>query len=445
MILFQQLVFALALLTTAYFISKRVKFLRRNILLGKPIGRVDNVSERFKRTLLMAFGQQKMFDKPLVGIMHLIIYVGFLIINIELLEIVLDGLTGKHRLFASSLGDNYPYLINFFELLALGVVISCIIFFARRNLLKIDRFQKPELKGFPFKDANIILIWEVALMVCLYTMNATDSILQTRANESEFLKEHFPQVGSFLISSALIPLYEGLSTPSLIALERVAWWLHIVGILVFAVYVTYSKHLHILLAFPQVFYASLKPKGEMENMTSVTKEVKIMLGLEQPDANPASVGTFGVKDVPDLKWTDILSAYACTECGRCTQACPANQTGKKLSPRKIMMDIRDRADELGKLLDKDGDINDGKSLYGSYTTKEELLACTSCNACVEACPLNINPLSIILEQRRYMAMEESGTPASWNSMFQNIENNQAPWAFAASDRFRWAEEAATKS
>jgi heterodisulfide reductase subunit C len=440
MAIVQQLLFLASISVAGYFIFKRVKFLRRNILLGKPVGSVGDSSERLKQTLLIAFGQKKMFDKPFVGFMHLLIYVGFLIINVELLEIVLDGLTGQHRLFATILGSLYPLLINFFELLALGVVVSCVIFFARRNFLKIDRFQKPELQGFPMKDANTILVWEVVLMFCLYTMNATDSILQIRVEESEYIKNHFTPVGSFAISSSLIPIYKGLGTSVLLVIERMAWWIHILGIMGFAAYVTYSKHLHIMLAFPQVYYANLKPKGEIENMATVTKEVKIMLGLEQPDANPAPVGTFGVKEVTDLKWTDILSAYSCTECGRCTQACPANQTGKKLSPRKIMMDVRDRADELGNLLDSGKDINDGKSLYGTYTTKEELMACTTCNACAEACPLNINPLSIILQERRYIAMEESGTPASWNSMFQNIENNQAPWAFSSSDRFKWGED-----
>lgn len=437
----QVVLFLIILGVAGFLIGKRVKFIRRNILLGKKIGPVDQPGERWKNTLLIAFGQKKMFDKPFVGFMHFLIYAGFLIINIEVLEIVLDGITGQHRLFSSFLGNLYGTFISIFEMLALGVVISCVVFLMRRNVTKVERFQKPEMKGWPTLDANTILIWEIVLMGFLYTMNATDAILQGR--EGEYVAAHYPQVGSFAISGLFIPLFEGLDTGVLIALERIAWWLHIAGILAFAVYVTYSKHLHIALAFPNVFYASLKPKGEMTNMDAVTNEVKIMLGMAQDSggAPPAEIGTFGAKDVKDLTWKNLMDAYSCTECGRCTQQCPANQTGKKLSPRKIMMDTRDRLEEYGKVLDTHGpNHDDGKSLYGTYTTKEELMACTTCNACVEACPVGISPLDIILQQRRYIAMEESATPASWNAMFQNLENNQAPWAFPPTDRFNWASE-----
>lgn len=441
--IFQQLTFLAAVVVLALLVAKRVKFIRRNILLGKKIGPVDNKPERIKNMLLLAFGQKKMFDRPFVGLMHFVIYIGFVLINIEVLEIILDGLFGTHRLFAPYLGGLYTFLIGFFEFLAFGVMVTCVVFWMRRNVFKVKRFHKPEMEGWAFRDANIILVWEVVLMVCLFTMNATDSVLQGRIEESAYVKGHYHEAGTFLISGLFIGIFEGFSTHNLIFVERIAWWFHILGIFAFAIYVTYSKHLHIALAFPTTFYADMKPKGEMQNMDDVTAEVKDMLGLESNTAstNDEEIGTFGAKDVTDLSWKNLLDAYSCTECGRCTSVCPANQTGKLLSPRKIMMDTRDRVEEVGKNIDQHGaDHDDGKALYGDYTTKEELMACTTCNACVEACPININPLSIILQERRYIAMEESDTPASWNSMFQNIENNQAPWAFPASDRFSWADE-----
>lgn len=441
--LFQQLCFVGLIAATALIIGKRIKTISRNIKLGRSEDRSGNKDERVKKMLLLAFGQKKMFDRPFIGLMHFTIYAGFLIINIEILEIILDGITGKHRLFAPLLGSLYPYLIGFFELLALGVIVTCLIFLFRRSSGLIPRFEKPEMKGWPSKDGKIILIWEIALMLALFTMNATDSILQGRGSESQYISSHFHQVGSFLVSQAFVPIYENLSTGTLIAIERISWWIHISGIFAFSIYITYSKHLHIALAFPNTYFSDLQPKGEMKNMDAVTKEVKIMLEMESgsSDAAEEEVATFGARDVTDLTWKNIMDAYSCTECGRCTSVCPANQTGKKLSPRKIMMDVRDRAEEFGYNIDSKGkEYDDGKSLYGDYTSKEELMACTTCNACVEACPIHINPLDIILQQRRYIAMEESDTPASWNAMFSNIENNQAPWAFPPTDRFKWSEE-----
>jgi heterodisulfide reductase subunit C len=440
--LVQQLFFLAALAAAAVAVTSRVKRIAGNIRLGRSLDRTDRPSERLKTMLLIAFGQKKMFDKPFVGLMHFIIYAAFIIVNIEVLEIVLDGLLGTHRLFAPYLGGAYNLLLNFFELLALGVVITCVIFLIRRNSRLIPRFWGREMTQWPRLDANIILMAEIVLMLCLFTMNATDSILQTR-EDSAYAIAHYPKVGAFLVSGLLVPLYKGLDTNMLIALERGAWWLHILGIMSFAVYVTYSKHLHIALAFPNTYFSNLEPKGKIDNMPVVTAEVKSMLGINDGngEATPQEITRFGAKDVEDLTWKNLMDAYSCTECGRCTASCPANITGKKLSPRKIMMDTRDRLEEKGELIAKFGQgYDDGKSLYGDYITKEEIMACTTCNACVDACPININPLDIIIQIRQYVAMEESATPASWNSMFANIENNAAPWAFSASDRFNWASE-----
>lgn len=442
--LFQQILFGSALLIFIALLSNRIGFIKSNIQMGKPLDRNDKPTERLKTMLLFAFGQKKMFDRPFVGIMHFIIYSGFLIINIEVLEIMLDGILGTHRLFAPFLGSVYPILIGFFELLALGVVFTCVIFLVRRNSHLIPRFWTKEMKGFAVLDANLILIFEIVLMFFLFTMNATDSILQTRGADSSYVAAHYHPVGSFLVSQFFIPLYKSFSTSQLFYLERFAWWFHILGIMGFGIYVTYSKHLHIALAFPNTYFSNLAPKGKFENMPVVTAEVKSMLGIA--DTTPAvestgAIGRFGAKDVEDLTWKNLMEAYSCTECGRCTAACPANMTGKLLSPRKIMMDTRDRMEEKGNNISEHGkDYQDGKSLYGDYVSKEELFACTTCNACAEACPVNINPLDIIVQLRQYVAMEESGTPAQWNSMFANIENNAAPWAFSPSDRFNWAEE-----
>jgi ferredoxin len=435
MIIVQQVLFLITLGVATYFIIRRVKFIKSNIALGKQEvvtslreGEAGDTSRRWKNVLLIAFGQKKMFKRPLPAVFHFFIYVGFLVINLEVLEFIIDGLAGTHRIFKPFLGDFYFVLMNMFELLAVLVLLACVVFLYRRNIQRLARFQSTELNGWPRKDANLILFTEIVLMFAIFTMNAND------------------HDGPFFFSSFIAPIFSGFTEHTRAIIERVAWWFHIIGILGFAVYVTYSKHLHIFMAFLNTYYARLEPKGEMHNMPVVTREVKSMLGLPADEhlAAPADqAGRFGAKDVNDLSRVHLMAAYSCTECGRCTSECPANLTGKKLSPRKIMMDVRDRMEEIGRTRENEGSgtsagMTAEKFLLGDYITKEEINACTSCNACVEACPVLINPLDIILELRRYVAMEESGSPAQWNSMFQNVETNFAPWKFPAADRFNWS-------
>ncbi len=434
---FWQIVFVIVSGVAIWLFFKKAKEIRRNILLGKEEDYSNQPSLRWKNVLLLAFGQKKMFRKPLVAVMHFIIYAGFIIINIEVLEIALDGLFGTHRIFSPFLGNFYPFLINGFELLAVGVLLVCIAFLARRNLLKLKRFISHDLDGWPRSDANYILITEIILMTLFLTMNAADTLLQQR-NYGHY---GLHPTGNFLFSSLFHPLFNGMSDKSLVALERTCWWLHILGIFTFLNYLPYSKHLHILLAFPNAYYTRLLPKGRMKNMPEIQHEV---LYAMQPELAPAEAVTplkFGAKDIMDLSWRNLLDAYSCTECGRCSAACPATLTGKKLSPRKIMMDTRDRTEAVSKNIHKNGSFtDDGKSLLHDYISVEELRACTTCNACVEECPVSISPLEIILELRRSLIMEESNAPQEWNGMFSNVENNFAPWKFSPDDRDAWVND-----
>lgn len=415
--------------------TRKVREIIRNINLGKPVNRSDNKKERWKVMALVAMGQSKMLDRPVAAILHIFIYVGFIIINVEVLEIIIDGLFGTHRIL-SFMGSFYNFLIGSFEILALLVLVACVIFLIRRNVLYIKRFHNKELTAWPKSDANIILVSEILLMTAFLTMDAADSLLQARG------VEHYVAAGAFPVSMMISSFLSNMSTESLIMLERICWWFHITGILIFLNYVPYSKHFHIFLAFPNTYYSNLNKKGRFNNMSNVTHEVNMMLHPEttSADAPPAEQG-FGAKDVRDLNWKQLMDSYSCTECGRCTSVCPANITGKALSPRKIMMDTRDRLEETGKNIDAKGiDFQDGKALFGDYITSEEILACTTCNACVEACPINIDPLSIIIDIRRYMIMEQSAAPAEWNGMFNKIENNGAPWQFSPADRLNWKDE-----
>jgi len=440
--LIPNIVFVVLLCIGGGFFIYNCKKLIRNIRLGKPINVQDNKKQRLKNMLRIALGQRKMTVRPVAAILHIIVYVGFFIINIELLEIVIDGIVGTHRIFAV-LGTFYNIVIGSFEVLALLVIVAIITFWVRRNLLKLSRFQKPELKGSAKKDANFILYAETTIMLLFLLMNAADAQLQA------LNAPHYLQAGYFPISKILIPLIESFSVGTLIIIERTCWWLHIIGILCFLNYLYYSKHLHILLAFPNTYFASLRPMGAFKVNEAITNEVKLMLNPEaDPFATTPESATppekFGIQDVTDLTWVQLLSAYTCTECGRCTDECPANLTGKKLSPRAIMMKTRDRIEEVGRNIDRHkGKFEpDGKTLLGDYITAEELWACTTCNACVEACPVSINPLEIIMDMRQYVVMEQSGAPNELNMMMNNIENNGAPWAYSQADRLQWADNKA---
>lgn len=434
-----QLIFIALTGIAVWLFAKKISQVRRNILLGRDEALDDNKPQRWTNVMLLAFGQKKMFRNPLVAVMHFIIYAGFIIINIEVLEIAIDGLFGTHRIFAKPLGSLYPWLINAFEFLAVGVLSVCIIFLIRRNILHVKRLWMKELDGWPKSDANYILITEILLMSLFLTMNAADTALQLPPREYGEYAHHI--TGNFAFSQFLHPLFNGMSDPSLMMLERTCWWLHIIGIFAFLNYLPYSKHLHILFAFPNAYYGKLEPKGKLENMPEIQNEV---LYAMQPELAPAdgqpSHKKFGAKDIFDLSWKNLLDAYSCTECGRCTAACPANITGKVLSPRLIMMKTRDRAEEVGKNINQHKTFtNDNKTLLHDYITPEELRACTTCQACVEECPVSINPLDIIVQLRRYLVMEESNAPQEWNAMFGNVENNFAPWKFSPDDRDKWAE------
>lgn len=447
------IVFIICLGVASFFFYRSISKIRRNILLGRDVDRSDNSSLRWKTMIRVALGQSKMVVRPIAGFLHIIVYAGFVIINLEILEIILDGIFGTHRIFSSWLGiEAYRFFISVFETLALLVLVACVVFLIRRNVVKISRFWKPEMKGWPASDANLILIAEVLLMTAFLTMDAADTVLMNSSADaltSAGLDKYSIgwTGGGFAISSFIVDILPN-DFGALYFIERFCWWFHIIGILGFLNYLAISKHLHIILAFPAVYYSNLKAKGQFDNLEAVKKEVELMF---DPSADPYAAppepeeGTvppsFGAKDVKDLSWKQLMDSYTCTECGRCTSECPANQTGKLLSPRKIMMDTRDRLTELGNYIDRNGlESEDGKTLINDYISPEELWACTSCNACTEACPVNLDPLSIIVDLRRYLVMEQSAAPAELNNMFTNIENNGAPWQFAQADRLNWKDE-----
>lgn len=434
------ILFLILLVVGFGFFTKNVKKLVRNIKLGRSIDRTDRASERWKNMAMIALGQSKMVKRPIAGILHIFVYVGFVIINIEMLEIIIDGLFGTHRAL-SFLGSFYNALIATFEVLAFLVIFAVVVFWIRRNILKLKRFNQKEMEGFPKKDANTIIYIETILMCFFLVMNAADYYLQTNNYG------HYTQVGSFPISSHIATLFNGMDLGTVALIERICWWGHIIGVMFFMNYLYYSKHLHILLAFPNTYFANLNPQGEFDNLASVTKEVKLMMDPNaDPFAAPAEpVGEpekFGAEDVMDLNWVQLLNAYSCTECGRCTSSCPANQTGKLLSPRKIMMATRDRLEDVSKNMDANNGsfVADGKTLLNDYITPEELWACNTCNACVEECPISISPLSIIMDMRRFLVMEQSAAPIELNNMMSNIENNGAPWQYNQMDRLNWKDE-----
>lgn len=433
--LIPNILFAIALIIGFGYFAKNVKKLIRNIKLGQDVSITDNKSQRWKNMALIAFGQTKMIRRPIAGILHFIVYVGFIVINIEMLEIIIDGLFGTHRVF-STIGKPYGILIGAFEVLALLVFVSVVLFWIRRNIIRLKRFWKSEMTSWPRNDGNNILYFEMVLMTLFLIMNATDTYFQGMNSGN-------------VVSQFIAPWFSSLSEGTLHIVERTAWWLHILGILVFLNYLYFSKHLHILLAFPNTYYGKIKPQGQFNNLEAVTNEVRMMMDPNvDPFAAPAegaessTPAKFGASDVQDLNWIQLLNAYTCTECGRCTSECPANQTGKKLSPRKIMMDTRDRLEEVGRNMDANKGVfkEDGKQLLDNYITREELWACTTCNACVEACPVSIDPLSIIMDMRRYLVMEQSAAPVELNNMMTNIENNGAPWPYNQMDRLNWKNE-----
>jgi heterodisulfide reductase subunit C len=430
-----QIIFSIVLIAAIGLFTKNVRMIIRNINLGKAFERNDKQGERWKTMFMVAIGQSKMVKRPFAGILHILVYAGFVIINIEVLEILIDGVAGTHRIL-SFMGPFYTLLISSFEFLAIGVWVACAIFLLRRNTKTVKRFWNREITTWPRSDANIILITEILLMTAFLTLDASDTLIGRATGEA---------ITGFPISNYLTTFLSGASLPTLMFIERFCWWFHIVGILAFLNYLPYSKHFHILLAFPNVYYSNLNPKGQFTNLATVTREIKLMLdpnaAASAPAPDPNAVPErFGAKDVFDLSWKQLMDAYSCTECGRCTSSCPANQTGKLLSPRKIMMDTRDRLEEVGRNIDKNKGkfVDDSKSLLNNYILPEELWACTSCNACVQECPVNIDPLSIIIDMRRYLVMEQSAAPQELALMLNNIENNGAPWQFPASDRYNWA-------
>jgi len=435
------ILFVIVLAAGFGYFAMNVKKLIRNIKLGKDIDRYDNPGARWGNMALIALGQSKMVKRPVSGFLHIIVYAGFVIINIELLEIIIDGIFGTHRLFGF-MGGFYSFLIGSFEILAFLVLFAVITFLIRRNVIKLWRFVHSDLKGWPTNDANFILYFEIVLMTLFLVMNAADGYLQSVG------ADHYAKAGAFPVSGLISGIFEGMDYNTVALIERISWWLHIIGILVFMNYLYYSKHLHILLAFPNTYFANLKPKGKFRNNETVTNEVKLMV---DPNADPfaaqpvdenAAPSKFGASDVQDLNWVQLMNAYTCTECGRCTSSCPANITGKKLSPRKIMMDTRDRLEEVGRNIDKNKGtfVDDGKTLLFDYITPEEIWACTTCNGCVEACPVNIDPLSIIMDLRQYLVMEQSAAPTELNGMMANVENNGAPWQYSQMDRLNWKDE-----
>lgn len=434
------IVFIFLLIATIVIFYLKVRSISREIKLGKPQKISDNKTKRWKLMLKVAIGQLKMVKRPVSAIMHIFVYVGFIIVNIEMLEILIDGVGGTHRFFSFT-GSLYPILISTFELFGLAVIIGCVVFLMRRNVLRVNRFWNKEMKLWPRTDANIILITELFLMSAILLMNASDCILQSRG------ESHYTQVGSFLLSGMIQPLLVNMSDEALVFTERFCWWFHITGVFAFLNYIPYSKHFHVFLSFPNVYYSKLEPAGKMDNMPSITKEIKMMLSgvSEPPSEGEEEIGQFGAKDCRDFSWKTLMDAYTCTECGRCTSSCPANMTGKKLSPRKVVMDVRDRLEFIGKNVRKNGsEWSDDKSLFDSITT-EELWACTTCNACTWECPVNIDPVAIILEMRRYLVMEKAAAPGEINAIFSNIENNGAPWQYSNEDRLLWAEKLEIKN